>query len=375
VRLIAETLATLPLGFFLRKPDGSPAVANTHGLYEILHDQPNADMTAVVFWEIVVAAMLLWGNAFIEIIRSADIVVALNWLHPARMKFRRLPNGSIEYRYIDEAGSSKDRIIPEGNMMHIPAFSIDGKCGLSPIVYGANVFGTAIETDRTSAQVFTKSMRSPGIVTMDMLFKPAQREEVREHVKKVSEDGGIMVLEKGAKFEPLTFNPVDVELLASRSWNVEEICRWFRIDPAMVGHGGKDSNWGTGLEQKMIWFLTFTLRHWCKRIEQAVRKDLLTPVERTRYFAKFSIEGLLRADSASRAAFYSVMVQNGIMTRDQVRQLEDWAPMGGNAGVLTVQSNLLPIDKLGESMPGSAARNELMAWLGIEPTAAVAAKE
>src|SRR5450631_1645588 len=141
-----------------------------------------------------------------------------------------------------------------------------------------------------------------------------------------------MVLEKGTGFQKLGFDPVSAELLASRSWNVEEITRWFRVDPAMIGHGGKDSNWGTGLEQKMLWFLTFTLRHWCIRIEQAVRKSLLMPVERAKYFAEFNMEGLLRGDSTSRAAFYSSMVNVGIYTRDECRQLENMAPMGGNAG-------------------------------------------
>lgn len=375
VRLISETVATLPLGFYARNADGSKTPATTHDLYEILHNQPNANMTAVVFWEVVVASMLLWGNAYIEIIRSGNTVIALHFLIPARVVVRLREDGSYEYRYRD-VPSAKERVIAEANMMHVPAFSTDGVFGLSPIAYGANVFGTAMDTDQASSETFQGAMRSPGIVTMDALLKPEQREQIRVHVKTVAASGGVFVLEKGVDFKMLGFDPVSAELLASRAWNVEEMCRWFGVDPVMVGHGNKDSNWGTGLEQKMIWFLTLALRKWCVRIEQAVRKKLLTPVERAKFFAEFALEGLLRGDSTARAAFYSVMTQNGVMTRDQCRQLENWPTMGGNAAVLTVQSNMLPIDKLGEAVPGTAARDALQAWLGLDSiSAGVPAKE
>lgn len=347
VRLISETQATLPLGFYQRNANGSRTSATSHPLYEILHNQPNGDMTAVVFWEVVVASMLLWGNAYIEIMRSVNAVVALHFLHPARMEIRRVSNGGYEYWYRDQSQGTQRRI-SEANMMHVPAFSTDGVRGISPILYGTNVFSTAIETDKASAETFRDAMRSPGIITMDMILKKEQREEIRAHVKTVSDSGGVMVLEKGTGFQKLGFDPESAELLASREFNVEEIARWFRVDPAMIGHGGKDSNWGTGLEQKMIWFLTFTLRPWCVRIEQAVRKSLLTPVERMKYFAEFAIEGLLRADSTARAAFYSSMVNNGIYTRDECRKLENLEPKGGNADVLTIQSAMVDIDDLAE---------------------------
>ena len=146
-------------------------------------------------------------------------------------------------------------------------------------------------------------------------------------------------------------NPNDAQLLESRSFSVEEICRWFRVPPFMVGHSEKSTSWGTGIEQQMIGFLTFTLGPWLRRIEQAISKDLLTPTDRVRFYPKFAIEGLLRADSAGRAAFYSAMVNNGILTRDEVRELEDREPMGGNAAVLTVQTAMAPLDSLGQNPP------------------------
>lgn len=345
VRLISETVSTLPCGLYQRNKDGSRDDATTHNLYDLLHNQPNADMTAVVFWEVVVASLLLWGNAYIEIIRSGGIIVSLDFLLPQRVVIRRRTDGSYEYRYLPTSGP--DRVIAEANLMHVLAFSTDGAIGLSPVCYWGNALGTAIETDRASAETFRDTLRTPGIITMDAILKKDQREEIRAHVKRVSDEGGVMVLEKGADFQKLTWDPVSAELLASRSWNVEEICRFFGLDPVMIGHGGKDSNWGTGLEQKMIWFLTFALRKWCVRIEQAIRKSLLTPVERTKYFAEFAIEGLLRADSASQAALFSSAGQNGWMTRNEMRRLKNLKPEPGG-DVLTVQSNLVPLDQLGQ---------------------------
>jgi phage portal protein BeeE len=131
----------------------------------------------------------------------------------------------------------------------------------------------------------------------------------------------------------------------------------------MVGHSEKSTSWGTGIEQQMIGFLTFTLAPWLRRIEQAISKDLLSPAERLRYFPKFNVEGLLRADTQARAAFYTAMVNNGIFTRDQCREKEDMEPMGGNAAVLTVQSAMVPLDAIGQADDASQARAALMSWL------------
>ncbi|VVE52346.1 portal protein [Pandoraea morbifera] len=166
--------------------------------------------------------------------------------------------------------------------------------------------------------------------------------------------------------DTLGINPSDAQLLESRGFSVEEICRWFRVPPWMVGHSEKSTSWGTGIEQQMIAFLTFTLAPWLKRIEQAISKDLLSPAERTRYYAKFSVEGLLRADSAARATFYSVMVNNGILTRDEVRELEEREPMGGNASVLTVQSAMTMLDAIGTNDPMHQARAHLRTLLGLQ---------
>ncbi len=366
VRLISQTISTLPLGLYRRKPDGGRDAVTRHTVYRAIHDRPNTDMTAVVFWEAMVASMLLWGNAYAEIIRSGGEVAGLMFLQPSKMQVTRNDDGSRKYVYAPRR--SKEREIPESRMMHIPAFTLDGLLGLSPIAFGANMLGLAMSADEAAAQTFRNGMLPTVYFSVDRIMKKEQREEFREYAKSLSgalNAGKSPVLEQGVKADTIGINPDDAQLLESRKWSGEEICRFFLVDPSLVGYGGKDSNWGTGLEQKKLGFLTFTLAPWLRRIEQAIKHSLISPAERDSLYAEFAIEGLLRADSTARASFYSQMVQNGIYTRDDCRVMENLPRRGGNADVLTVQTNLSPIDQLGTGTDSAEARNALAAWLGI----------
>ncbi len=368
VRLISETISTLPLGFYEKKADGSRVPATEHPLYELLHNQPNADMTAVQFWQAIIASMLLWGSAYIEKARIGKRIVALNFLIPSRMAKRRLADGSVEYKYKDLDG--KERVIPEENIVNIPAFTLDGINGCTPMSYGAKVFGSASATDEASAKVFTTGMRAAGFLKVTATIDKNQRETLRDRLKQFSaggpEAGTAMVLENGTDYQQLSMNPVDSQMIESKQFAVEDLCRWFMVPPSMVGHGGAVSNWGTGREQQMLGFLTFALRPWLTRVEQAIRKSIIAPGDRNRYFAEFSLEGLLRADSAARAAFYSTMTQNGIYTRNEVRRLENMPVMAGG-DELTVQSNLIPLALLGKiTSTAGAAKAAVLTWLGIK---------
>jgi HK97 family phage portal protein len=357
VRLIAETIATLPMGFYQRTASGGRELATAHPLYNLLHNQPNADMSAVQFWEVVVASMLLWGNAYVEKQFSGNTLIALDFLLPQRMSVTRNKDGSLKYNYLDNDG--KARIIPEDNIWHISAFSIDGVLGLSTICYGANVFGAAMSAEEASARIFQNGLSVGGVLSTDQILKTEQRDQLKTSMvtqfSGAVNSGKTMVLEAGMKYQQVSMNPEDAQLLATRAFNVEEICRWFRVPPFMVGHSEKTTSWGTGIEQQMIGFLTFALRPWLTRIEQAVRKSLLTPKEQKQYFAEFNVEGLLRADSGARAAYLAQMTQNGLMTRNEARAYDNRSPLpGGDA--LTVQSNLLPIDMLGRNPAPTTAK-------------------
>lgn len=365
VRLIAETVASLPLSLYERSGDGGKRVAAGHPLHFILHDQPNPDCTASVLWESSTAAMLLRGNARCEKLKVADRTVGLRFLNPDRLFISKGANGQKTYRYTEKNG--RQREIPRDRIWTVPGFSLDGEEGVSVISYGAKIFGAALAADQQARRTFSNGMLQTVYYKVASWLQPKQREEFKKNIRGAVERGEAPLLEGNTDVQTIGISPKDAQLLESRAFSVEEICRWFRVDPALVGHGQKDSNWGTGLEQKMIWFLMFTLRPWLTRIEQAISKDLLTPAERLRYYPKFNVEGLLRADSKARASFYGVMVDKGILTRDEVRALEDRAPMGGNAAKLTVQSAMTTLDSLGAgSTPSDDLRNALRNLLGMD---------
>jgi HK97 family phage portal protein len=341
-RLIAETVGTLPLVLYSDDGKGrSPATGDD--LYTLLHDAPNADMTAVEFWEAVAVCLALWGNAYAEKRTLGRRVVALHPLSPARVQpFRR--DGKLVYRYLDPKGETRE--IAEDAMFHVRGFGSMGEVGLSVISYARHSLGIAMAADESLGRLHANGVRPSGVLQMEGTLTPEQRAMARANIvgpmSGVDNAGKIFLLEAGMRFEPISISPVDAQMLETRAFAVEDICRWFRVPPHMVGHTTKSTSWGTGLEQQQIAFLQFALRPYLTRIEQAIRRSLIPAEQRKRLKAEFSVEGLLRGDSAARASFYAVMVQNGIYSRNEVRALENRAPKAG-ADELTVQAQNVPL--------------------------------
>lgn len=363
VRIISTSVAGLPLGVYERKKDGGREDARGLAVYDIIHNSPNEDMTPFQFWQAVLASMLLWGNAYAEIVRQGGRIIALDFLLPSKMDLRT--NGSGQLRYFYTPPKGPEREIPRADMLHIPAFTLDGRIGLSAISYGANIFGAAMSADDAANSTFRNGLLPTVAFKVDRVLKKEQRDEFRSYVETISgalNAGKSPVLEQGVTPETIGINPVDAQLLESRSWSIEEICRFYGVPPWMIGHTDKGSNWGTGLEQQMIAFLTFCISSFTTQIQQCVNKRLLTPVERQRYYAEYSLEGFLKADSAARASFYSTMVQNGIYSRNDCRVKENLPRVEGG-DVLTAQINLAPIDQLGKSTDSNTARAALANWL------------
>lgn len=363
VRLISETIATLPLSMYERTTAGK-RVASQHPLQFVIHDQPNVDSTASIFWEAMVASMLLRGAGRAEKLFAGPKVIGLAFLDPEKLVINRDVNGRKRYQYPRPNGEVRE--IPAASIWEIPGFTLDGVNGVSVISYGAKVFGSAIAAEKAAALTFRNGLLQTIYYKMAHFLRPDQRAEFKKNLQNSVERGEAPLLEGGTDVGTVGIKPSDAQLLESRAFSVESICRWFRVPPWMVGHTEKSTSWGTGIEQQMIGFLTFTLAPWLRRIEQAISKDLLTPAERLRFYPKFAVEGLLRADSAGRAAFYAAMVNNGILTRDEVRELEDREPMGGNAAVLTVQSAMTTLDSLGTQTEVAQARAAMRALLGFD---------
>lgn len=363
VRIISTSVAGLPLSIYRRLPDGGRETARDFPLYDVVHNSPNEDMAAFHFWQAVVASMLLWGNAYCEIHRSGGRVIALDFLMPSRVTPEPDDDGRLRYFFQPRKGAPRE--IAQADMLHIPAFTLDGRMGLSAIRYGADVFGSAMSADDAANTTFKNGMMPTVAFSVDKTLNPTQRAEFRDYVKTISgalNAGKSPVLEQGVKPEMIGINPADAQLLESRGHSIEEICRWFGVPPWMVMKTDKGSNWGTGLEQQQIAFLTYCIMTYTAPIEQCVNKRCLTAVDRIKHYAEFSLEAFLRADSAGRAAYLSTMGQNGYMTRNEGRHKENLPSMPGG-DILTVQSNLVPLDQLGKQNDSQAARAALMNWL------------
>ena len=366
VNLRSATISSLPL--HLRASDRSHA--RRHPLYRILHDSPNAAMTASEFWEMQLASLDMWGNAYAFIDRNgAGDIVALNPLRPEKVSVKRSQSGAISYV---ESRAGREIEHPADRVFHLKGFTLDGLVGLSPIQYQAETMGGLMSANRAAAREFLNGLKVGGFLKAgSTTLKPEQRAQLHAALASfgLPENAGKwMVLEAGlepASSQGMKVNPADAQLLESRYFGIEEVCRAFRVPPQLIGHTDKASSWASSLENTNLGFLTYSLRPTLVRIEQAISKQLLRPEERTEYRPKFAVEGLLRADSAARASFYAQMLQNGVFSRNDVRGLEDLPPVdGGDA--LTVQLNLTTLDKIGEEAPADGAKRALLEWLRTE---------
>ncbi len=347
IRLLSETAGIMPISVYRRRADGQRETASDHWLYGLVHDDPNADQTSPEFWESRVFDLNGWGNSFAEKVFSGSRIVALQPLDAETTGVRR---DDLNRRVYSIKDRGKTYELPEDKVFHLRGFGKSGDLGLSPISFARNSLGIAMAAEEAAGKVFANGLQIGGLIGFKSAFKDGLLEKLESLVEKFvgsKRAGKILALPAEVEFKPVNMNPEDAQLLASRGWSVEEVCRWFRVPPFMIGHTEKSTSWGTGLEQQMIAFLTFAMQPYLTRIEKAIRKQLLTPAERQTYFAEFNVEGLLRADSAARAAFYAVMVNNGIYTRNEVRAKENLPPEAGG-DQLTVQSAMVPLDRIGE---------------------------
>lgn len=343
VNLIAGTGATLPLMVYRTGKNGQRDVYTNHPLYRVLHDSPNYDQTAVDFWEFMFGSLELWGNAYARVIRTSGEVRGLVPIAPQIVGVKRKSSGDIEYRWFEDG---KSYVETDKAILHIRGFGGNPLGGMSTLHFGRNTFGLARATERAASTTFKNGLRPTGVLSFEKWLSPEQRKITEGSLVEkfgAANAGRPIVLEGGTKWEQLTINPDDAQMLESRGFSVEEICRFFGVPPHMIGHTDKATSWGTGLEQQTLGFQKFTLRRRLKRIEQALEKQLLTEVERKAgIIIEFNLEGLLRADSAGRASFYQQMTAIGAMTINEVRALENLPPVEGGE-VPRMQMQNVPI--------------------------------
>lgn len=313
-------------------------------LFNVLHESPNADQTPTDYWEFAAISMMLRGNHYARKIKEGPRLIGLEPVRPDLVAVRRRPDGKIGYRWSWD-GKSYD--LPEDDVFHVRGFGGGPLGGLSTLSYARESLGNALAADRAAGSMFANGARPTGALSFKEFLNPDQREiargEMTDDFTGTQNAGKPFILEGGATWTSIQMNADDAQLLESRGWSVEDICRWLGVPPILVGHSEKQSSWGTGVEQVMLAFLKFSCAPMVRRIEQSIRKQLMTPAERSRgLFAKFNMEGLLRADSSGRATFYKEMTAIGAMTINEVRAKEDLPPVEGG-DVPRIQMQNVPI--------------------------------
>lgn len=337
INLIAGTIASLPLMVYRTDKQGRRTIASDHPLYRILHDSPNADQTALDFWEFISACLEMHGNAYCEVQRAGDgRVIALSPpLLPEMVMVRRGPNGDVLYEWSD---GTLRRKATQADLLHIRGFGGSPLGGISTLSFGRQAFHLARAVNTAAHATFRNGVRVSGVMETDKTLSGPQRtaaeELLQEKFAGAMNAGRPMLLDNGLKWSSISINPEDAQMLESRAFSVEEICRFFGVPPHMVGHTDKSTSWGTGLEQQTLGFQKFTLRRRLKRIEQSLEKQVLTPKDRAEGVTiEFNLEGLLRGDSKSRSEFYKAALGDtqhpGWMVRNEIRALENLEPIDG----------------------------------------------
>lgn len=369
IGLKSELVGSMGCGVYAKGKDGGREARGDHWLYDLLHEQPNADQTPADFWSGQVAAIDLWGNSYAEIERLGQRVTALTPLAPALVEVVR-KDGVRVYRYRDRG---KIEELPSEKVFHLKGMSFGGDVGLSAVEFGRRTISSALAADRTAFNAFARGLQVSGFMeTGESKLTPEQRKDLVDIFATFAGGemaGKVMPLEKDFKFVPLTMKPADAQLLESRRWSVEEICRWFGMLPILIGHAAQGQTmWGSGIEQLLLGWQTLRLNPLLRKIEQAAKMQLVPIAERKLIYPEFNREAALAADSSARAALYSAFGQNGVMTRGEMRDRENLPRRDGD-DFLTVQSNLIRLDQMGQNGGVSSEqqlRSALLGMLGVD---------
>ena len=324
-------------------------------LYHLLHDEPNPEMTSFVFRETLMTHLLLWGNAYAQIIRNGKgEVIALYPLMPNKMQVDRDENGKLYYTYNRSDTEAKTmegitvRLEPR-DVLHIPGLGFDGLVGYSPIAMAKNAIGLAIATEEFGSKFFANGAAPSGVLEHPGTIKDPTRvrEAWQSQFGGSGNSGKVAVLEEGMKYTPISISPEQAQFLETRKFQINEIARIFRVPPHMLADLEKSSF--SNIEQQSLEFVKYTLDPWVIRWEQSLSRSLLTPDEKKRYFFKFNLEGLLRGDYQSRMNGYAIARQNGWMSANDIRELEnlDRIPSEQGGDLYLINGNMLPLNRAG----------------------------
>ena len=338
VRILSETIASLPLHVY-RYTEGGKAKDTEHVLYTLLHDEPNPDMTSFVFRETLMSHLLIWGNAYSQILRDrSGQVIGLYPLLPDQMSVHRSEKGKLFYvynRYEEDNPNFQEKgsiVLSQEEVLHIPGLGFDGLIGYSPIALAKNAVGMTLACEEYGASFFSNGANPGGVLEHPGILKdPGKVRDSWNAVYQGTRNAHkVAVLEEGMSYKQIGIPPEEAQFLETRKFQINEIARLFRIPPHMVGDLEKSSF--SNIEQQSLEFVKYTLDPWVVRFEQALKKSLLLPEEKKTHFIKFNVDGLLRGDYQSRMNGYAIGRQNGWLSTNDIRELEELNPISPEEG-------------------------------------------
>ena len=352
---IAETLGSLPVHVFKRRGKFRVPAEDKLALdvQRAIAEQPNLLQTSFVWRELIAMHALFWGNHYSAIDLDGRGGIELVPLLPWNVTVRVTSSGKRKV-YLVRLADGTEKEFREDRILHIPAIGTDGLTGIAPVRRLRNMYGLAIAAENFGSRFFANDARPSVIMEIPGKLKPdAQQNLVHSLYEKFSgaeNHWKVLVLEEGAKMHTVSMPLEDAQFLQTRQTQDVQICAVFGVPPHMVGLTEKTTSWGTGIEQMAIGFAKFTMLPWCIKIEQELNRKFFSGTE---LFVKFSLDGLARGDYKSRMEGYQIAVQNGIKTRNEVRELEDDAPLA-DGDVALVPANLTTMKKM-QAEPAAAA--------------------
>lgn len=348
----ATTIASLPFFAYQKLANGQKELARMSRLYALLHESPNSRMTPFEFWRAMVMNHDLRGNAYARIDRDSRGEALALWPMPAdQVQPHVLEDGTMVYLYrIDDDVA----VLAEENVLHLKGLG-NGTVGLAKLDFMRATTDEVAKAATTASKIFGNSGKPTGVLMVDNVLKPEQRARIQSNFAEMAagSTSRLFVLEANMKYQQLSLSPEDQQLLETRKFGVEEICRWYDVPPVLVHHSNV-TTWGSGIGQIVDGFYKLTIRPMLVSIEQAVRKRVMTPTQRSTMAVEFNFDALLRGSLKDRMEVYAQAVQNGIYTRAECRQFENMPPVDGS-NQLTAQTNLAPLSALGKINGGSNA--------------------
>lgn len=346
----AQAMSSLPIDVFRKTSKGREKIDGP--LDDLIGLSPNADQTPVEFWEGMFSWMLATGNAYAEIDWIGNRASALLPLPSTHVRtFRNRTTNELMYEVRDPA-DGKPRTLPQRNMLHLRGWGFGGDEGMSPIRWGTQSLGAAMAADEASGNMFRSGMQTSGVLKTNQRVNERQRPELQaliEGYSGSSKAGKVLILEAGMDFQQLSLNPDDAQMLETRRFSIEEVCRWFGVPPIVIGHSAEGQTmWGTGVEQIFLSWMQLGINPVLKKLEQRIRKALIPLKDQRHIYAEFNREAMLQMDSKAKAEFLRAMTTNGIMSRDEARDKLNLERRGGVADDLMVQTAMSPIDLLNE---------------------------